>query len=151
MTKVRAAWVGPSAGGVLGDAEQVGTAAAVFEHDQGVDAFEVDGVDVQDVDGDDVFGLGCQELPPARSGTTWGGVDASLGEDVPDGGGGHFAAEAGEFTVDAPVAPSRFLGSHAQHQGLDCGGRGRASGSAPLATVPLLCDEFVMPGQQRDR
>jgi hypothetical protein len=37
---------GPSAGGVGGDAEQVGTAAAVFEHDQGVYACEVDGVDV---------------------------------------------------------------------------------------------------------
>jgi hypothetical protein len=36
----------------------------VFEHDQGVDAFEVDGVDVQEVDGDDVFGLGCEELLP---------------------------------------------------------------------------------------
>jgi hypothetical protein len=36
----------------------------VFEHDQGVDACEVDGVDVQEVDGDDVFGLGCEELLP---------------------------------------------------------------------------------------
>ncbi|MFI6317785.1 hypothetical protein ACIBG8_09725 [Nonomuraea sp. NPDC050556] len=50
-----------------GDAEQVGAAAAVFEQDQGVDAFEVDGVGVQDVDGDDVFGLGGQELLPRWS------------------------------------------------------------------------------------
>jgi hypothetical protein len=43
---------GPRAGRVGGHPEQVGTAAAVFEHDQGVDAFEVDGVDVQEVDRD---------------------------------------------------------------------------------------------------
>jgi hypothetical protein len=53
------------------DAEQVGTSAAVFEHDQGVDAVEVDGVDVQEVDGDDVFGLAarnCLQLGPERCG-----------------------------------------------------------------------------------
>ncbi|WP_323184129.1 hypothetical protein [Streptomyces sp. NBC_01221] len=86
---------GPWAGGVGGDAEQVRTAAAVFEHDQGVDAFEVDGVDVQEVDGDDVLGLGCEELPPGWSGTTWGGVDAGLVENVPHGGGGHLCGRDG--------------------------------------------------------
>lgn len=121
----------------------------MFEHDQGVDAFEVDGVDVQKVDGDNVLGLGSEELPPGRSGTTWGGVDAGLVEDVPHGGGGHLVAEAGEFAMDAPVAPSRVLGCHAQDQGFDGGGRWRASGSAPLAVVPLLRDQFAVPNQQR--
>ncbi|MCX4671841.1 hypothetical protein OG453_35035 [Streptomyces sp. NBC_01381] len=92
----------------------------MLEHDQGVDVFEVDGVDVQEVDGDYVFGLGCEELPSGWSGTTWGGVDTGLVEDVPHGGGSHRVAEAGEFAVDAPMAPSRVLGRHAQDQGFDC-------------------------------
>jgi hypothetical protein len=58
-------------------------------------------------------------------------------------------AEAGELAVDAPVAPSRVLGSHAQDLGFEHGGCGRASGSASLAVVPLLRDEFAVPGQQR--
>jgi hypothetical protein len=60
-------------------------------------------------------------------------------------------AEAGEFAVDAPMAPSRVLGRYAQDQGFDCRARGRASGSATLAVVPLLRDEFAVPGQQRGR
>ncbi|MER7198535.1 hypothetical protein [Streptomyces sp. CB01635] len=104
MRKLRAAWVVHGPVGVGGDAEQVCTASAVFEHDQGVDAFEVDGVDVQEVGGDDVLGLGCEGLPPGWSGTAWGGVGAGLVEDVPHRGGGHLVAEAGEFAVDAPMA-----------------------------------------------
>ncbi|MEV0495656.1 hypothetical protein, partial [Streptomyces atratus] len=50
-------------------------------------------------------------------------VDAGLAEDVPHGGGGHLVAEAGEFAVDAPMAPSRVLGRHAQDQDSDCGAR----------------------------
>lgn len=60
-------------------------------------------------------------------------------------------AQAGEFAVDAPVSPSRVVGRHAQDQGFDGGGRWRASGSAPLAVVPLLRDQFAVPGQQRGR
>ncbi|MFE4685163.1 hypothetical protein ACFRNJ_30905 [Streptomyces sp. NPDC056721] len=142
---------GPWAGGVGGDAEQVRTAATVFEHDQGVDAFEIDGVDVQEVDSDDVLGLGSEELPPGCSGATWGGVDTGPIEDGPHGGGGHLVAEAGEFAVDAPMALSRVLGRHAQDQGSHGGGRWRASGSAPLAIVPLPRDQFAVPGQQRGR
>lgn len=64
---------GPFARGVGGDAEQVSAATAVFEQDQGVDAFEVDGVDVEKVDGDDVFCLGGQELLPCWSAAARGG------------------------------------------------------------------------------
>lgn len=39
----------------------MGTAAAVFEQDQGVDALEVDSVDMEEVDRDDVLCSGCVE------------------------------------------------------------------------------------------
>ncbi|MEV4016803.1 hypothetical protein AB0J35_40540 [Nonomuraea angiospora] len=94
---------GPRASGVGGDAEQVGPTAAVFEHDQGVQAFEVDGVD-----GDDVLGLGGQELLPRRPAAARSGVNLGLMEDVPHGRSRDLVAEAGLFTVDASVAMRRI-------------------------------------------
>lgn len=77
----------------------------MFEHDQGVQACELDRVHMQEVDSDDVLSLGGQELLPRRPATARSGVDPGPVQDVPHGRGGDFVAEAGQFTVDAPVAP----------------------------------------------
>ncbi|MGV9382374.1 hypothetical protein ACWDRB_41635 [Nonomuraea sp. NPDC003707] len=90
-----------------------------FEHDQGIQACEVDGVHMQEVDGDDALGLVGQELLPCRTVTARGGVDPGLLQSVPDGGGGDRVAEAGPFTMDTPVTPARVLRGHAQDKCLD--------------------------------
>ncbi|MEV4890594.1 hypothetical protein AB0K48_14490 [Nonomuraea sp. NPDC055795] len=142
---------GPFARGVGGDAEQVGAAAAMFEQDQGVDAFEVDGVDVEEVDGDDVFGLGGQELLPRWSAAARGGFDFGLVRDVPHGRSGDLVAEAGQFAVDPPVAPAGIVGGHAQHQGLDRSCSGWPPGAATSTVVPHVRHELAVPDQQDGR
>src|SRR3954453_15414662 len=64
----------PGAGGVGGDPGDVHAAAAVLDHDQGVDATQGDGVDVGEVDGEDRLGLRGEELVPGRPGPVRSGV-----------------------------------------------------------------------------
>ena len=67
---------------------------AVFDEHQYVDAFEQDRVDVEEIGGGHGVGLGGVELLPGRSAAAWGGVDAGVVRDLPDGGPGHRSPEA---------------------------------------------------------
>jgi hypothetical protein len=68
---------------VGGDPGEVYAAAAVLDHDQDVEAAQEGGVDVGEVDGEDRVGLRGEELAPARSWPSRGGVDAGGLEDLP--------------------------------------------------------------------
>ena len=73
------------------------------------------------------FGLGAEEGGPGGLCAPGGGFDAVFLEDLPDGGGGDFDAEGGEFPVDPPVAPL---------------------GEMLSSTFPALCGagDYVEPG-----
>ena len=95
----------PRAGGMGGDPGEEHAAAAVLDHYEDVEAAQEDGVDVGEVDREDRVGLRGQELPPARSGPAWCGVDAGALEVPPHCRRGDRVAEPDELAVDAAVAP----------------------------------------------
>jgi hypothetical protein len=137
----------PGTGGVGGNPGDVHAAGAVLDHDEEVEAAEEDGVDVGEVDREDRVGLRGQELSPGRAGALRGGVDASVLQDCPHGGGGEVVAESEKFALDAPVAPGRVLASHPQHQGPDRLWGGWAAWLASWV-CPAVGDEVGVPAQQ---
>jgi hypothetical protein len=72
-------------------------------------------------------GLGLEEFGPGGSGSAGGWVEAGVVQDLPDGGGADFVAEAGEFAVDSSVAPGQILGGQADREGSEAGGDGWSS------------------------
>jgi hypothetical protein len=58
---------------MCGDPGDVHAAAAVFDHDEYVEAAQEEGVDVGEVDREDRVGLRGQELSPGRPAPLWGG------------------------------------------------------------------------------
>src|SRR3954470_7428805 len=111
-----------------GDTEDVHPAAGVLDDEEPGQPVQGDGVEVEQVAREDRVGLGPQELGPGWSGPSGRGVDAGVVQDCPDGGGADLVAEAGEFAVDAAVAPGGVLGGQADHQGAQASGDGRSTG-----------------------
>ena len=109
----------PGLGRVGGDPGDVHAATVVLDHDEDVEAAQEDGVDVGEIDREDRVGLRGQELSPGRTGPPGRGIESGVFQDLPDGRRGHAMAEADQFTLDAPVAPSGILAGHPQHQGPD--------------------------------
>jgi hypothetical protein len=102
----------PGAGRAGGDPGDVHAAAAVFDHDQDVEAAQEHGVDVGEIDREDGVGLRGEELAPGRTGPAGRGIESGVLQDLPYGGGGDGVAEADQFAVDSSVAPARILAGH---------------------------------------
>ncbi len=113
---------GPGPGGVGGGAGVEDLSGGDVDEEQHVAAAEQGGVDGEEVAGHGR--LGVQELRPGDVGSVRGGVDAGGLEDLPHGGGRDVVAEAGQFAMDAAVAPGRVLISEAKNElsDLGCGG-----------------------------
>ncbi len=129
---------GPFARGVGRYTKQVGTTAAVFQQDQGVDAFAAMMCSACAV-------RNCFHVGPLRCGA--GSIPAWLRmfHTVETG---DLVSEAGQFAVDPPVTPGGIVGGRAQHQSLDRSSGGRSPGTTPPAVVPSARHELAMPGQQ---
>ena len=116
---------GPRAVRVRGDSGQVGTAGAVLDHDQRVDAPQQHGVHVDEIGGDNAAGLRDQELLPGRASAAGRGADPGVVQDLPDRGGGDRVAEPDEFALHPPVPPCGVFRRDADHELADRGCRGR--------------------------
>ena len=138
----------PRAGRVRGDPEDVDAAGGVLDDEERVEPVQGDGVEVKQVAGQDPVRLGSQELGPRGSGSAGRGIDAGAVQDLPDGGGADLVAEAGEFAVDASVAPGGVLGGQADGEGAEAGGDGWSTGSGWLGG-PAAGDESPVPAQDR--
>ena len=125
---------GPPAGRAGGDAAEVHPAGAVLYEHQHVQALAQHGVHVQEVDGKDPRGLGMQELPPGRSRAARRRVQASVVQDLPDGGRRHGDAELHQLALDPATTPQRILPGQAQHRCLIPG----AVGGRPGLRHPLV-------------
>ena len=68
-------------------------------------------------------------------------------EDPPHGGSPDLMAEVGEFALDAPVAPGRIVGGHADDQFADLGGGGWPPWW-PVGLGPVSCDPASVPSKQ---
>ena len=89
---------------------------------------------------------GLEGTRPRGAVASGGGIDACAVQDCPDGGGADLVAEAGEFAVDAAVAPGGVLGGQAEDQCAQAGGDGRSNGSGRLG-CPAAGDQLAVPGQ----
>jgi hypothetical protein len=80
----------------------------------------------------------------------WGVVDAVTFQDRPERGRGETVAEAGEFAVDAPVAPRRVLGGEADDElfsvAYRAGRPGRLCGWTHRAAVRRRCQASSVSG-----
>jgi hypothetical protein len=92
------------------------------------------------------LGLGGQELLPDQAGAAWRRVDTASFKEQP-----HRArcelVQAGQFTVDAPVAPHRVLRCHPQDQATQFWHRRGPTGLA-VRVRPAAFDQVPMPAQQ---
>jgi hypothetical protein len=133
---------------MAGDAGEVHASGGVFDEEQDVELAEPDGVDDEGVTGDDPAGLRGEELGPGRSGASRGGIDAVALQDRPDSGRSEAVAEAGEFAVDAPVAPRRVLGGE-PHDEVFSVTHDAGPAWTSLRIDPSGGGEAAVPGQQR--
>lgn len=63
-----------------------------------------------------------EELRPGRSRRSeWGGIDAVLAKNVPDGGAGDTVADLPKLSLDPLIAPVAILSGHADDQFSDGG------------------------------
>ena len=106
----------PVRGGMCGDAEDVDPAGGVLDDCEAVQPGEEHGVAREEVAGESSVCLAAQEFGPAGARASRGWIDSGALEDCPDRGGAELAAQAGEFSGDAPISPVRVLAGKAQHQ-----------------------------------
>jgi len=93
-------------------------------------------------------GLGVQELGPADIGAVRGRVDAVVGEYLPDRALADLVAEAGEFALDAAVAPRRVLLSESHDQLTQLSVDRRPADTTSRRLGPVFRDSFAVPSQQ---
>jgi len=136
---------GPRSGRVGGDTGEEHLPRGDVDEKQDVVAAERGGVDGEEVAGHG--GLGVEELRPGDLGSLRRRIDATGFEDSPDGGGGDMVAEAGQFAVDASVAPGRVLGGEAENESADLDRRRWASRSS-RGMCPVTGDAASMPSEQ---
>ena len=96
---------GPRAIRVPGDPGQVGTAGAMLDDDQGVDAPQEHGVHVNEIGRKDAASLSGQELLPGRAGAARRRAYPGIMQDLLHCGGGDLMAELDEFALHPPVPP----------------------------------------------
>jgi hypothetical protein len=124
----------------------VHAAAGVFDDEERVKAVQGDGVEVEQVAGQARVRPRVEELGPAGSRSTGRWVDAGVVQDLTYRGGADPVAEAGEFAVDASVAPGGVVGGQADGEGAEAGGVGWSAGSRVLGG-PVAGDESLVPAQ----
>jgi hypothetical protein len=134
---------------VRGDPEDVDAAGGVLDDEERVEPVQGDGVEVEQVAGEHPVGLSSEELGPGGSGSAGRRVDASVVQDLPDGGGADLVAEAGEFAVDASVAPGGVLSCQPDDKSSEAGGDGWSSRARRLSGPAAAGDESPMPAQDR--
>mgnify|MGYP000993723073 CR=1 FL=1 len=142
---------GPGPGGVGGAPAEVQAAGADLDEEQDVEALEGGGVDTAEVGDDHGSGLGADELRPGGPGPVGGGVDAGVAEDLPHARGGDLVAQAGQFAVDAPVAPRRVLAGHGDGESADLRMHRRPPPSRGVGLGPAAGDEAAVPADHRRR
>jgi hypothetical protein len=138
----------PCARRVGGDAEDVDAAGGVLDDEECVQPMQGDGVDMKQVAGQVPVGLGSKEVGPGGAAASGRGIDACAVQDCPDGGGADLVAEAGEFAMDASVAPGGVLGRQSDGETSEAGGDGGSARSRGLGG-PAAADESLMPAQDR--
>ncbi|MEV4316746.1 hypothetical protein [Actinocrispum sp. NPDC049592] len=99
----------PVLGRMGGDTRDVQPPCAMFEEDQGVEAFAERGVDVEEVRRDDAAGLTGQELFPCGTGSAWSGTDTGRVQDLPYRRRSDLVAETGQLTLDPSMSPTRIV------------------------------------------
>ena len=109
MTRWRAGLDHPCRGRMGCGAEDADPAVGVLDRYQDVHAGAGEGDGFEEVAGQADLGLGAEELGPGAGGALGCGVDAGVGEDLPDGGCGDLDAQDEEFAVDAAVASVRVV------------------------------------------
>ena len=119
----------PLPGRMSGDPGQVHLPPVVLDEEQYVQAAQEHGIDVEEVHGEDRLGLSVKERPPGLPGTLRRRVDARVVEDLPDRRRRDRVPQAGQLTVDAPVAPAGVVPRHLQHQRPYRGGGPGAAGA----------------------
>ena len=127
--KFRAAWVVQAPVGFLVMPARWTRRRVEFDEEQHVVAAQHDGVDGEEVARDDPGSLGTQERRPRLRCSAGCGIDPRCLEDRPDRRRRDGDAEAGEFAVDAAVAPGRVLPSETDDRPTDLE-RGRMAGRA---------------------
>jgi hypothetical protein len=94
-------------------------------------------------------GLRAQELPPGRSATPRRGRDPQLRQYPPHRRGAGAAAQAGQFTLDPPIAPARVIPRHLPDQRHDPRIHRRPAAAAGIGPVPA--GQPPVPAQQSVR
>ncbi len=138
---------GPLPGGVGGDTGEEDFTGLDVDEEQDLVAVQECGVDSEEVARN--RDLGGQELGPCHLGSSRGGVDAVVGEDLPDGGLGGRVSEPGDFALDGAVSSDRVLGGESHDQLAQFHSCGRPTGSAGLRLGPVFGDTTMVPAQQR--
>src|SRR5262249_28203945 len=123
----------PRRGRVSGDTEHMNPAGGVLHDSQTVQPYQDDGLGVKEVNRQYASGLCLEELAPARAGSAWRRIDAGLLQDGPDGRRRDLAAEAGQFSGDAPIAPGGVFDRQPQYELADC-----RPGWRPPLLLPLV-------------
>src|SRR5256885_17020357 len=118
MIRLRACWAVRSRLDA-GDSEDADAPDGVLYHGQDMGLGAVEQVDREEVARQDRLGLGAQELRPGRPGPSPGGADAVGLEDLPYRRCCDLDSQAGQLTVNPPVAPLGVLPGQPQDQGLD--------------------------------
>ena len=85
----------PCGARVRGDIQDLDAAGGVLDGGEAVQPGQGDRVGVEEITGEDPFGLGPQELAPARPGSARDRVDTGLAQDLPDCCRAHLLAQAG--------------------------------------------------------
>ena len=141
----------PGAGGVGGDARRGARGGVACSMTKARRAGAGRRVDMEEVGGEDRWAWAARNCAPglaaARRGA--GSMPAAL-RIFQTVDGGDLVSEAGEFAVDAPVAPGRVLAGHGAAPERDSP-RGRAVGRARSRVGPAAGDEVGVPAQQRAR
>jgi hypothetical protein len=99
-----------------GHAENVDPASADFHDKEDVESAQRDGVEGKEIGGQQPGGLGMQEGSPAGLCSTGCGAETGGGQDSPDRACAYAVSEAGEFTLEAAVAPGGIFVCQAQDQ-----------------------------------
>lgn len=144
---------GPRSGWMRGHSCQMCPAGTVLDRDQGVDSSEHHGSYVHEIHGQDSLRLGGEELAPGWACPARCGIDTSVVQDLPNGGGGDAMAEPDQFTLHPPMSPGGILGFHANHQSFDrcCGRRDARVGDAPSSPISARPTCGAKPGLWQER